>query len=505
MFRLLRLTIRSHPILGDINLDLCDQEKYSRQLFQTVIIGPNGTGKSYILQTIVNIFRECAYYLKTGERNNAVPGAFYLHFIKDMNSVEIASPGYVKEYLAHYNIAAEKMPALYFTNQGKLTEDASLLPNKILASSMIFTDKFPAIEDEYLPGYRYLGVRNIKSPSSAGTRIINRKVTEALTSSLSKPHMFNLIQEFLNELGYSPSIKISHKPKYRPIFFNKDLSVAEFKRSFENWETTFKDRSSAPWGMGYYIRIREDEATLKRIVAVLNNAELQPKGKGGKAFEYELSENTKSGLDYEAIRHLQSLDLLTYPTVNIVKSENEFDFTGSSSGEQNIIFTMLMLLANIEHQSLVLIDEPELSLHPNWQMQFFHLLRKVFRKFADVQVIAATHSHFMISDLDGAHAKIVALKREKDDIFQMPYPKNLNTFGWSSEDVLYNIFNVRSSLNYYLEADLTELLGMMSNNIKDEAKIRAILKKLEDLPRRDNDPLQEIIIEAKDYLSDITS
>ena len=81
--------------------------------------------------------------------------------------------------------------------------------------------------------------------------------------------------------------------------------------------------------------------------------------------------------------------------------------------------------------------------------------------------------------------------------------KNLNTFGWSAEDVLYNIFNVRSPLNYYLQADLTELLGMIANNIKDSEKIGAILNKLNALPKRENDPLQEIIVEATEYLSSI--
>ena len=66
-----------------------------------------------------------------------------------------------------------------------------------------------------------------------------------------------------------------------------------------------------------------------------------------------------------------------------------------------------------------------------------------------------------------------------------------------------NIFNVRSSLNYYLQADLTELLGMIANNIKDPEKISTILNKLKSLPKRENDPLQEIILEATEYLSSI--
>jgi hypothetical protein len=54
-----------------------------------------------------------------------------------------------------------------------------------------------------------------------------------------------------------------------------------------------------------------------------------------------------------------------------------------------------------------------------------------------------------------------------------------------------------------LQADLTELLGMIANDIKDTTKIDRILKKLNELPKRENDPLQEIILEATAYRNSI--
>jgi hypothetical protein len=116
--------------------------------------------------------------------------------------------------------------------------------------------------------------------------------------------------------------------------------------------------------------------------------------------------------------------------------------------------------------------------------------------------LIASHSHFIVSDLEGDSSKVIGLSKD-EGIKVIPLAKNLNTFGWSAEDVLYNIFNVRSPLNYYLQADLTELLGMIANNIKDSKKISAILNKLNALPKRENDPLQEIIVEATEYLSTI--
>ncbi|ULT38756.1 ATP-binding protein [Niabella defluvii] len=167
---------------------------------------------------------------------------------------------------------------------------------------------------------------------------------------------------------------------------------------------------------------------------------------------------------------------------------------------------MVGLLACVDPESsLVLLDEPEVSLHPNWQMKYMAFLRELFAgdNYASCHVLVATHSHFIISDLKNDSSKILGLKREKGKIELVDLPPQLDTFGWSAEDILYNVFNVRSSLNYYLEADLTELLGMIANNIQEKGRIGEILEKLEKLPSRKNDPLQEIILEAREYYNNI--
>ena len=77
-------------------------------------------------------------------------------------------------------------------------------------------------------------------------------------------------------------------------------------------------------------------------------------------------------------------------------------------------------------------------------------------------------------------------------------------FFWESIIVkLYNVFNVRSTWNYFLETDLTELLGLISINSNDKTKINNLIEKIDKLPRRKNDPLTEIIIDAKMYLQEI--
>jgi predicted ATPase len=504
MLRLLQLKLLNHPIIGDLDLDLSNNVEKDNNFYTTVFIGPNGTGKSYLLQAIVNIFREVSAYLVKKERKVIVNGSFYLKYIYDKKTIELFNSSFVQGRYSeiHPPEIMQNLPFNFLINK-KASDDISVLPNKILASSMIFTDKFPAVDDKNLLQYRYLGVRNINSPSSAGTRVINSKVVDSLTSSLGKPGFLNTLKKVLKDLNYTPSIKVEYFPKYRNIFFKKELTVESFSNSFTDWGTTFKYRKSEPWGSSYFKSIKEDSSLLKKIVHFLNTKEFIT-SKRAWYFQYDLLEKTTQKDEYEILAHLHKLDLVTFPNIQLVKTDNTFGISESSSGEQNILFSLLTLLANVETKSIILIDEPELSLHPNWQMQYFHILRDVFKNYKDLHFLVATHSHFLISDVKGENSKIIGLKKEDNKIKTINFSEDLNTFGWSAEDVLYNIFNVRSSLNYYLKADLTELLGIISNGIKDAPKVEEILRKLKELPKRNNDPLQEIILEATEYLNTIS-
>jgi predicted ATP-binding protein involved in virulence len=71
--------------------------------------------------------------------------------------------------------------------------------------------------------------------------------------------------------------------------------------------------------------------------------------------------------------------------------------TDLSSGEQHELVLLYELLFKVKANSLVLIDEPELSLHVGWQVQFLKDLQDI-TKLADLDVLMATHSPDIIQD-----------------------------------------------------------------------------------------------------------
>ncbi len=77
--------------------------------------------------------------------------------------------------------------------------------------------------------------------------------------------------------------------------------------------------------------------------------------------------------------------------------EKNLSPTNLSSGEQHELVLLYELLFKVSSNSLILIDEPELSLHVVWQQQFLKDLQEI-TKLAEFDVLIATHSPQIIHD-----------------------------------------------------------------------------------------------------------
>ncbi len=81
-----------------------------------------------------------------------------------------------------------------------------------------------------------------------------------------------------------------------------------------------------------------------------------------------------------------------------------------SSGEQHELVLFYELLFRITPGSLILIDEPELSLHVVWQEHFLEDVQQI-TQLTDIDIILATHSPDIISD-------------RRDLVVELEEPKN---------------------------------------------------------------------------------
>ena len=75
----------------------------------------------------------------------------------------------------------------------------------------------------------------------------------------------------------------------------------------------------------------------------------------------------------------------------------ELDLSQLSSGEQHEVVLLYELIFNVKPNVLVLIDEPEISLHITWQKEFLNDLLRII-KVQKIQVLIATHAPSIIND-----------------------------------------------------------------------------------------------------------
>lgn len=93
-------------------------------------------------------------------------------------------------------------------------------------------------------------------------------------------------------------------------------------------------------------------------------------------------------------------------------NNQEFDISALSTGEKTLVSKVLYLYLNNLKNKIILIDEPELSLHPAWQNKILKLYEN-FAKANNCQIIIATHSPHIIANSPYNYLRLLSKKNEK--------------------------------------------------------------------------------------------
>lgn len=497
-FKVLRIRLRDNTIFEDIDVQFYDADDRPNEPYTTLIIGPNGTGKSNLLRILILLFAELNEYKKEKKRNAKVVGKFdleysiggnkYNYFNFDFDSTEEKSD---KE--------REVKPQVT-RNSITLTPNEIVLPEAVLALSVMLTDKFPTSINNF-PGYVYLGVK-INANTARTSSFINRTI-DLLYDTLEDKNVTKNIAHALDFLEYQKKLFVSYYPRYKGVFFTGNLTTTQFERFFTHfWEYTRRDKENPPWSLNKFKNLKETSSgKISKLVKLCNKltTHFQYEYEGGKTqfFEFDIFDNYLNSEELGLLKILHSLDIISYPAIGFYKKDKYFLLHESSSGEYHFISGFIGLLAKIKSNSLILIDEPENSLHPNWQMKYISFLKRVFKDYKNCHIILTSHSHLMVSDLVKASSCIIGLDKEKI-ITATKLPSSTNTFGWSAEEILLRIFKTPSSRNYYLTEELDKIFELISHE-PDKRNLKMIRNRIAHLKQLDlsglskDDPLKDII------------
>lgn len=499
MFRLLSLTILHHRVLGNTHFDFYqarEHNQYPEEIYTSVIIGANGIGKSHLMRAIADIFSYLEALTTEMVEVKTIPAfKFLVKYQVGVAEYEFAN---IREWEPVGGRNRMQNTHLYKRNGEEVRAGQMALPTRIIASTMTVTDKFTTV-----PGGRYIykGIRNERSPNTTGTRTMIRKTVSGLLRSLDIKEGFRQeLAELLERMDLRPRLEVSYTLRYKDVFLKREMTPELLCRIFDHQEEYFEHRHSQIWGTANFQRLRQDEGKLSIVARFLRNlAEANVDVKRVTLNYSVLEDPQRINRDREALEALSSLDLLSFPSLRIYKRDTDFAFENSSSGETHLLCQLIGIMSDIEHESLVLIDEPENSAHPSWQVNYIGWLKDVFNHYGDSHFVIATHSHFLLTDLKPETSDIIALVRGVDNNLKDD-SDGVNTFNWSVDDILYRVFGVRNTRNRAFEEDIMQLYKLLSEGSQDIGIINTLRTRLARYELPGNDPLKEIINQARRYV-----
>ncbi|WFB70045.1 ATP-binding protein [Chryseobacterium sp. WX] len=414
----------------------------------TVIVGKNGTGKSRLLNDIISKF---------------VP-------ISQVNTTTFISQNYRK---INTDIDLE------------ISEN----PNKVIAVSTSPYDKFPLPRfhlskyniDKF---YSYVGIRDLRT-TNFSLGFMSKIIGQLLMIRSQNKDQFAKIINVLNYLGYSDEFHIAFE--YR-ILSSELEALLKSKQAEETFFEIFSQRNINRPHL-HFFRTEDDKLDIDKFNKLKNILE-QIKNRRRIIYNLVLDSNTiDSEIDIENISFLIEAGVARLRDVGLRKLANNkiFKISDASSGEQCIFTTLVGISCNITDNALILIDEPEISLHPEWQEKYIQLLIETFKKFKNCHFIIATHSPQLISKLSTENCYI--LQMDNKELMNAKYYAN-NSIDFQ----LANVFNHPGFKNEYLLRIAMNIFSNISKNKKFKKNDLENLKILEDQSNylRQNDPVYDL-------------
>ena len=152
----------------------------------------------------------------------------------------------------------------------------------------------------------------------------------------------------------------------------------------------------------------------------------------------------------------------------------EFDINDLSSGEKQLFLRTLSIKMLEPKNSIILIDEPELSLHPKWQQRIIEVYKKIGE---NNQIIIATHSPHILGSVSSEN--IFILYRDENGKIEAKTGDELySSYGQPVDRVLKDIMGLESVRTPKIEKDLEELRKLVD---EDKYETKEFKEKYNDL------------------------
>jgi predicted ATP-binding protein involved in virulence len=154
----------------------------------------------------------------------------------------------------------------------------------------------------------------------------------------------------------------------------------------------------------------------------------------------------------------------------------EFDINSLSSGEKQLFLRAMTLKMLDINNSVILIDEPEISLHPKWQQKIV----KVYEGIGENnQIIIATHSPHIVSSVKSESLKLLV---KADNGIEILQGEEINgSYGYPVERVLTELMGVETPRDSEVQNMIKTLQDLVRDNKYQTEEFKALYSEVKDL------------------------
>ena len=167
---------------------------------------------------------------------------------------------------------------------------------------------------------------------------------------------------------------------------------------------------------------------------------------------------------------------------------DKFSIDELSTGEKTLMSKVLYLYLEDIKDKVILIDEPELSLHPSWQNKVLKIYEN-FAKQNNCQIIIATHSPHIIGSAKAEYVRV--LKKIDNKIKVYEYTKS---YGLEFNKILVDIMEADTRVSDVSER-LSKIKSLIIQNDFDSDEFKEVWSDLERLIGADNIDLKLLKLE----------
>lgn len=125
--------------------------------------------------------------------------------------------------------------------------------------------------------------------------------------------------------------------------------------------------------------------------------------------------------------------------------------------------------------AVVLIDEVDAHMHPEWQRMFVALMEQHFPR---LQVIATTHSPLVVGNLEAGH--VVAMRRSQGNVLAEVVPVGMR--GWDADDILtglgFDMDTSREPETAQLEEEYAQLFAKSPRTREEDERLKEVADQL---------------------------